>query len=345
MLQYPQASNTQAKVFKVLSIDGGGIKGLYSARILEQFEQKFDCRIADYFDLICGTSTGGLIALALSLKIPARQIVSFYYKEGPNIFKSKGKLYSIWQLVNQLFLQSKHNNSKLEEALQKIFDEHTLGNSHCLLCIPAFSLTDGRPFIFKFDHPEGNLSRDNRTRYVHIALATSAAPTILPIVSIPGYEGRQFVDGGVYANNPTLVGVAEALKYFVGKDKEFQRLMVMSVASLEIPAGRRIRTNRNRSAISWVWNRDLIEVFLEGQAYFINYIVTTLAQHCEPSFEHLRISSPTLSIDQLGLINLDNTSKEALDIMLAKGSDQGLLYEKRSDVAKFFEQPKRYIIR
>jgi patatin-like phospholipase/acyl hydrolase len=82
MNQAGQFSEKHEKVFKVLSVDGGGIKGIYSARILEQFEKKFNCRLADYFDLICGTSTGGLIALGLSLKIPVSVITNFYYMRG-----------------------------------------------------------------------------------------------------------------------------------------------------------------------------------------------------------------------------------------------------------------------
>ena len=74
------------KTFKVLSIDGGGIKGLYSARILEHFEKQFNCHIADYFDLICGTSTGGLIALSLSLKISVKEISKLYKERGKEIF-------------------------------------------------------------------------------------------------------------------------------------------------------------------------------------------------------------------------------------------------------------------
>lgn len=332
--------NEEEKTLKILSIDGGGIKGIYSARILEQFEKKFNCCIADYFDLICGTSTGGLIALALSLKIPISVITNFYYMRGERIFRKRSDIYSLFK---QVLLGSKYDNQELKAALQEIFADHTLGDSHCMLCIPAFSLTDGRPFIFKFDHPEGNLSRDNKTKYVDVALATSAAPTYLPIVTISAYNNRQFVDGGVYANNPTLVGVAEALKYFVGKNKKFQRLMVLSVASLDIPPGRRLVRKRNRSVLDW--NKDLIATFFEGQSYVSSYIVDTLAQHCEPSFEYLRIPSAPLSPEQSKIINLDSTSKEALDIMVGKGSDQGLLYEKRSDVAKFFEHRKQYIIR
>ena len=76
----------EKKTFKILSVDGGGIKGLYSSTILEHFEEKYNCSISDHFDMLCGTSTGGLIALALSLGIPAKKISEFYKEKGGVIF-------------------------------------------------------------------------------------------------------------------------------------------------------------------------------------------------------------------------------------------------------------------
>jgi patatin-like phospholipase/acyl hydrolase len=94
------------KVFKILSIDGGGIKGLYSASILSKFEKTFNCQTSDHFDMICGTSTGGLIALALSLKIPAKDICEFYENKGELIFKNKGtyKKYESYIEFNEFLL-------------------------------------------------------------------------------------------------------------------------------------------------------------------------------------------------------------------------------------------------
>ena len=170
MISSSSPSASDEKIFKVLSIDGGGIKGLYSARILEHFEDRFNCHIADYFDLICGTSTGGLIALGLSLNVPAESLSNLYYKRGRKIFPPSNRYL---KLLKQIFLSSKHDNRELTNALQEIFKERTLADSNCLLCIPAFSLTDGRPYIFKYDHPEGKLCRDNKTKYVDQGNRTS----------------------------------------------------------------------------------------------------------------------------------------------------------------------------
>jgi uncharacterized protein len=339
MVNSSSPSAPSSDVFKILSIDGGGIKGLYSARILEHFECKFNCHIADYFDLICGTSTGGLIALALSLKIPVEDISNLYFNQGKKIFPQQNILLGS---LKQVFLGSKYDNSQLKKELLKIFEEKTIAESQCLLCIPAFSLTDGRPFIFKYDHNEGDLCRDNKTKYVDIALATSAAPSYLPIVTINTYDNKQFIDGGVYANNPTLVGVAEALRYFVGNGKKFQKLMVMSIGSLEPNPGRRFVAKQNRSIVDW--KNDLITTFFEGQASLTSYFVETLSQHCDSPFNYLRIPGANLSPEQAQIINLDNTSSEALDLISQKGNDLACQWGKKPEVMEFFRKKKHYII-
>jgi uncharacterized protein len=340
MVHSPSCSDLESRTFKILSIDGGGIKGLYSSRILEHFEERFDCRISDYFDLICGTSTGGLIALGLSLNIPVALVSNLYYRRGKKIFPQQNEFLSLFR---QIFLRGKYDNSELRKALEEMFGEKTLADSHCLLCIPAFSLTDVRPFIFKYDHTEGSLCRDRKTKYVDIALATSAAPTYLPIVTIDTYDQKQFIDGGIYANNPTLVGVVEALKYFVGDGKKFQKLMVMSIGSLEPNPGRRFIKKDNRSILSW--NKDLIATFSEGQAYLTNYFVETLAKHCDSPFDYVRIPGASLSPEQAKIINIDNTSSEALNLMSQMGKDQALQWGRRQEISEFFKERKKYIIR
>jgi uncharacterized protein len=339
MIHSPQPPIPKSQIFKVLSIDGGGIKGLYSSKILEHFENKFNCHLADYFDLICGTSTGGLIALGLSLNIPVSDISNFYRNRGKLIFPQRNKLLSS---LKQFVWQSKYDNKELRKALQEIFGERTISDSRTLLCIPAFSLTDGRPYIFKYDHSEGDLCRDGKTRYVDIALATSAAPSYLPIITINNHDGKQFIDGGVYANNPILVGVMEALRYFVGREKKFQKLMVMSIGSLEQNPGRRIIHKHQRSIFDW--NIDLIATFSEGQASLTNSFVEILAQHSDSPFDYVRIPSVSLSPDQARTINIDNTSSEALNLISQKGRDQALLWGKKPEVTQFFDDRKKYII-
>ncbi len=329
------------KLFKVLCIDGGGIRGIYSSTILEDFEEKFKCRIADYFDLICGTSTGGLIALALSLNIPAKEITKFYEKHGNKIFPNYPKIKA---LIKQCIWKGKYDNRELKNALDSIFGKHILGDSNCLLCIPAYSITDARPYIFKFDHKEGGLGRDNTTEYVKVALATCAAPTYFPLIEIGGsHNNKQFIDGGVYANNPTFVGYTEALDYFVGKNKEFDSLAILSIASLEIPSGKPTGLKAKRALLDW--KKDLVNPFMVGQSFVTDFSMKKLSEKASFNFKYVRIKSTTISADQCHLTTLDNASKKAVDFMKGQGHDQGLIYSKLEEIKDFFKETKIYKIK
>ena len=333
------------KVFKVLTIDGGGIKGLYSAQILRHFEEKFECRISDYFDMLCGTSTGGLIALALSLKIPASDICDFYNNEGPKIFtnfrkiKFAGKKYSNGT-IKQLLRGGKFPDTKLRESLVGIFGDKKIGESHNLLCIPSYNITEARPFVFKFDHKEGDLNRDNKASYVDVALATSAAPTYFPMAEISAYDNKQFIDGGVWGNNPTLVGYLEALQYFVGKGKEFEKLKILSVSSLSLTGGKPTGLKRSRSFLDW--KDDLFETSFTGQSFFTDFFMRKMTELQDLDVDYVRIPSSEISSSQEELVQLDVATKPALDLIRGKGNDMGDIYRKKPEIADFFKHEKLY---
>ena len=169
--------------FKILSLDGGGIKGLYAAKLLAQIEQKTENLIGDYFDMICGTSTGGLLALGITRGIPCRQISRFYEEHGPLIFPYEGWLMRKIRWVGQVGFGTKYNNEQLKVALRELLgDYQTMADANHLMCIPSFNITKGRPSVFK--KPFGHYHRDGRFKMMDVALATSAAPTYLPAVSI-----------------------------------------------------------------------------------------------------------------------------------------------------------------
>lgn len=336
-----------SKTFKILSIDGGGIKGLYSSTILAEFEEKYNCQISDYFDMICGTSTGGLIALALALKIPASAISSFYETEGSKIFPTFRKVklgkYKVSRgELKQIMSGGKFSDVELKKALEKIFGEAKIGDSNNLLCIPSYTVTEARPFVFKFDHKEGNLDRDNGARMVDVALATSAAPTYFPMAEIPYYNNKQFIDGGVWGNNPTLVGLLEALDYFVGKGKEFDKLKILSVSSLSLTGGKPTGLKRNRSFIDW--KSDLFETSLTGQSLFTNFFMEKIKLISDIDIEYIRIPTSEVSSQQEDLVQLDVATKPALDLIKGKGKDMADIYKKKNQIASFFENKKEYII-
>lgn len=281
------------KQFKVLSIDGGGIKGLYSAKILSLLEADIRqthgdaARIVDYADLICGTSTGGLIALGLALRIPAETICRFYEIHGPKIFKGS---QSWLALLRQTLLGGKFSDEDLRLALEELLQKNTIGDSHCLLCIPTYDFTHGTYGIFKFDHKEGNLSRHNSLPMVDVALATSAAPTFFPLAQIEKENNTQYVDGGVWANNPSLVGLTEALSYFVGPGKPFDHLALLSIASMNFSAGRTPMLKRRRSFLRWA--PDLFDLSLIAQSEFADIFLSAMLGLQTIPMTYTRIPAP-----------------------------------------------------
>lgn len=186
---------------QILSLDGGGLKGLFQAAMLARFEEDLDTRMVNHFDLIVGTSTGGLIALGLGAGVPLLAMVNFYVRLGPQVFKT-GALRSARRLV-----RAKHSAKHLRGALEDVFQNRLLGQSEKRLVIPSYSLDDDDVYLFKTPH-HARLKRDGQVRMVDVALATSAAPTYLPAARV---GNQRLIDGGVWANNPTFVGVAEAV--------------------------------------------------------------------------------------------------------------------------------------
>lgn len=197
MAPEPAPTPAENESFQILSLDGGGLKGLFSAAILAELESDLQTPIVDHFDLIVGTSTGGLIALGLGMGIPPDKMVDFYVDQGPMIFGG-GRRWPV--------LRAKHRATRLRKALEDQFGTRQLWESSVPLVIPSYSLDSNDVYLFKTPH-HPRLIRDYKERVVDVALATSAAPTFLPAATL---RNNRLVDGGLWANNPALVGVVEA---------------------------------------------------------------------------------------------------------------------------------------
>ncbi len=318
------------KIFKILSIDGGGIKGLYSSTILEKLEDEFG-DISNYFDMLVGTSTGGLIALALSLKIPAKDISKLYEEKGSKIFKK-----SFCSPCKQIFWGGKYKNNIFKEELENLFGNKKIEESNNLLCIPSYSITEARPYIFKWDHKEGSLNRDNKVSYVDVALATSAAPTFFPIHKV---NKHQLIDGGIYVNNPTLVGLIEALKSFVGKDKEFSSIEILSISSLEVNNKEEKKVKSNRSFLKW---RDkLFDSSMNAQNYMTDFIMKTLSNLNGVPIKYKRIDSEKANPKN---VKLDKADKKTIEIIIGKAIDKSSFIIKDKEVKDFFKNKKHYTV-
>ena len=213
------------KPFRILSLDGGGIRGAFIAAFLAELEQRLKCKIFEYFDLIAGTSTGGIIAAALSLGEPAKRIEEFYRKRGPKIFTRRQPIKLGWReswkagaIEKQIgghgldydhLKQSKYTAEELKSALEEVFRDTTIESAKTRMIIPAVDMTRGQTIVFKTPHLPG-MVRDRHFKVVDVLLATSAAPSYFPHAVIG--PGSIYVDGGLWANNPSMAAVAEALK-------------------------------------------------------------------------------------------------------------------------------------
>ncbi len=165
----PPADPTSGPIYRVLALDGGGIKGAFGASLLADFEETLGEPLVDYFDLIAGTSTGGIIALGLGLGLSAADILAFYEEQGPVVFDGGRGL--VGRLVG-----ARYDSRPLREALQSVFGDRVLGEAKTRLIIPATNLDTGEVRVFKTAHHE-RFERDYKAHVVDVALATAAAPT------------------------------------------------------------------------------------------------------------------------------------------------------------------------
>ncbi len=207
----------EGKPFKILSLDGGGIRGIYSASLLSIVEQQLTAGapISSYFDMIAGTSTGGIIALGLSLNLSADRIEKLYKEDGKQIFKQKWwwRLPIVrWQslkLLHHIF-RPLYDSKRLEHFLHREFGEAVLGQATTRVVVPAFMSPRAEITVFKTDH-HPDFKNDWKTKVWEIARATSAAPTYL---GGHGYKDVIFLDGGIWANNPIMVAIIDALSAY-----------------------------------------------------------------------------------------------------------------------------------
>lgn len=300
------------KEFKVLSIDGGGIKGLLTASFFDTLEKRLNKNIADFFDLIVGTSTGGIITLALADRIRANEIVSFYLKFGPSIFKKRiiskfiGKGYGLFK--------SLYDIKPLKTALQEVFKEKTLqemyeGNN-IAVCITATNPRNCRPYIFKTPH-QSKLRRQLKAKLWEVALSTSAAPIFFPIVSI---ESHYLVDGGLWANNPSMVALTEAIgPYF---KKNINDVSILSIGNVSSCSALQNYRNLKKGLIGW--RQNVVTLTLDAQSTHAHLSMEQIFQRDKKRY--YRVEDKVEDPEQLKILSqLDNVTEDNLKHLIARG--------------------------
>ena len=193
--------------FKILSIDGGGVRGIFPAKILELMEAKLGINLHETFDLIVGTSTGSIIAAAIAVKYKLTQLVSDYHENAPKVFKKRWNFRGLYR--------SKYSSAFLESFLLERFGEVTLGEIEKPLILNATNVSVGDVHVFKSSYQDiqrnGDYVRDRKVPLYKAVLASCSAPTYFDPMDI---DGTLICDGGIWANNPSLVGYADAIKNF-----------------------------------------------------------------------------------------------------------------------------------
>jgi uncharacterized protein len=222
--------------YRILSIDGGGIRGVFPAAFLARIQESLEHPIANYFDLIAGTSTGGIIAIGLGLGIPAAEILRLYEQKGPRIFGQDRPPATNWLLQKAKWAKrlfgAKHSSKELRCALYRVLQDRRLGESQTRLVIPSWHAETERVYIYKTAHHE-RLENDYKQLALDAAMATAAAPTFLtPHLTSDEVE---LVDGGVWANNPIGVATIEAIGML---GWPCDRLKILSIGTITEVAAR-----------------------------------------------------------------------------------------------------------
>lgn len=258
------------KTVRILSIDGGGIRGIIPAVVLARLERQTGQRVADLFDLVAGTSTGGILALGLCRPgenrrpmYSAEDMASLYEKEGAKIFSS-----SVWRKVRSLgsLAEERYSAEGIEGVLKQYFGDARLKDACTEVIIPSYEIERRMPFFFKSAMARKRAGYD--FPFWQAARATSAAPTYfepakVPVEGSPDYWA--LIDGGVFANNPAACALVEAKTLF----PQATRFLIVSLGT---------GTNQPRLDIAkaqkWGtagWLRPILDIVLDGVSATVDY--------------------------------------------------------------------------
>lgn len=330
-------SKSKSKNINVLTIDGGGIRGLMSAQIISYIEKRIqkhtssDVKIGEYFDLIVGTSTGGILTCLYCFPdkngkplYSSQDAIDLYLKNGSSIFNNK-----FWFRVKGLFglTKSKYDGKNLRTLIDKYMGNVTIDKSITNMMLTSVDPKTNDLFLFK-SH-KANLPSKN-FKFKDGALATSAAPIYLPPHKL---NGKVLVDGGMSINNPSISGYIEALKMFPEANK---------INLISIGTGSKInkfdyKDITNWGVIGWLFNiktggSPIVDVLLNSSAKGTEYLTDRLYQE--------KLNGDLLRIDPILNNNvdfsMDNVSEKNLKEMVKSGEDTIKYY--KNDIDKFLKK-------
>ncbi|MDE3109591.1 MAG: patatin-like phospholipase family protein [Acidobacteriota bacterium] len=311
--------------FQVLALSGGGYRGLYTAQILADLEAHFKTPAATHFELLAGTSVGGILALALALEIPASKIVELFEKHGAEIFKRRAR----WA-----YFKSNYSSASLRELLEQpdLFGQRRLRDCLHPLIVPAINFTAGKPVLFKTDH-HPSFVQNLDLRAVDVALATSAAPIYFPRHI---FQSNQYVDGGLFANAPGILALHEA-EFFFRRRADDVHLMAVGTMSAKYTVDP--RKDHHGGARSWGgWNpintsKQLFGLAISTQETLVDFM---LQQRLGDRYCHV---DDDLKDEQARAVGLDTATAAATEVLVGSAHERAKWVLGNEACRKFFSHP------
>lgn len=328
-----------SRVIRVLTIDGGGVRGLVPAQLLVQLERQLQeasgrsgARISDFFDFFAGTSTGGVLTclqLTPSLddnrraRYGAEDVVRIYEECSARVFRS-----SLWGRLRSGggFLHKKFDATGIEEAFREFFGDTWLRDLIRPCLVPAYDIERGKAHFFT--------QHDARTRPGHdflvrdVARATSAAPTIFEVAFAKNELDGAFplIDGGVFANNPALCAFAEVCNMF--EHAGARDIVMLSLGTGIVPTQLKYETVKDYGIARWMG--PLADIMVASASETVDYQLQKIfaASHCED--QYLRIN-PRLISGQLPNSEIDDASTENVAALKRFGEEAALSHRDALD--------------
>jgi len=330
------------RAFRVLSLDGGGMRGTYTAAYLEQVAAAFARQrgadaldVGAAFDLIVGTSAGGIIACALAQGVPLATVIDLYRAHGRGIFPRPLPRRVGFGLVVDLLARPRalrRGTAALRSALSEAFGDTTLRQVYdrrgIALAITSVRLDQHRDWVFKTPHAPGPTHRDDDYTLVDLCLAASAAPLYRSLAAIdrPGGTAKAaggydvFVDGGLWANNPVLVGLIEALEM----TEPGREIQIFCLGTRPRPAGETVaRDQVDRGFAGWKFGAETMTLLIDAQEYAYDGMARKLAAHCDRDCTIVRLPCGQVTAALAPYLALDDTRPEAIDALIAQARIDG----------------------
>jgi len=293
---------------RVLAIDGGGIRGIIPALVLTELERRAGRRVFELFDLIAGTSTGGILACALSAPrpMPARRLVALYEEEGPEIFE-----LSLAQRIRSAggLLDEKYDSAALDSALVRFLSDKRLSETRPDLMVPSYDTAAPGPYFFKTT--KARVDREDDFPLSVVARATSAAPTYFEPLEV---GERSLIDGGVFALNPGMSAFAEV----IGQSA------VGDIVLVSLGTGEQTRKRPFDEVKDWglvEWGRPLIEVVFDGSSDAVDYQLRQVLPSDRYWRLQVQLTAASDAIDDASADNLRRLRRHAEELVVAHDAE------------------------